>query len=229
MRKLTGSTWGANQKTLKTVYQGSVRPHLEYGATAWSTAAKTNLQSIDKVQNQALRIITGAMKSTPIAAMEEVTGVQPLKSRRDMKILLQAEKFKCQKEHPMKERFDKPSRSRIKRDNFVSQAKKLEKEHISHIPSKTIPPIHNKCKPWEDASLARVKIYTKIPQIFPGDVQSNIVKCNIARSHIYDRYPEEAWTHVYTDGSATRVVSNGGAGVIIFDPDREITKESIPT
>ena len=161
MRKLTGSTWGANQKTLKTVYQGSVRPHLEYGATAWSTAAKTNIQSIDKVQNQALRIITGSMKSTPIVAMEEVTGIQPLKSRRDMKILLQAEKFKCQKEHPMRERFDKPSRSRIQRDNFVSQAKKLEKEHISHLPSKTIPPTHNKCKPWEDSSLARVKIYKK--------------------------------------------------------------------
>ena len=103
MRKLTGSTWGANQKTLKTIYQGSVRPHLEYGAAAWSTAAKTNLQSIDKVQNQALRIITGAMKSTPIVAMEEITGIQSLKSRRDIKVLLQAEKFKCQKDHPMKE------------------------------------------------------------------------------------------------------------------------------
>ena len=76
MRKLTGSTWGANQKTLKTVYQGSVRPHLEYGATAWSTAAKTNLQSIDKVQNQALRIITGAIKSTPIVAMDTTTQKQ---------------------------------------------------------------------------------------------------------------------------------------------------------
>ena len=39
---------------------------------------KSNLQILDKVQNQALRIITGAMKSTPIAAMEEVTGIQPL-------------------------------------------------------------------------------------------------------------------------------------------------------
>ena len=60
-------------------------------------------------------------------------------------------------------------------------------------------------------------------------MQSNIVKCNIARSYIYDRYPEEAWTHVYTDGSATKAVSNGGAGVILFDPDREPVKEAIPT
>ena len=137
MRKLTGSTWGANEKTLKTVYQGSVRPHLEYGATAWSTAARTNLHSIDKVQNQALRIITGAMKSTPITAMEEVTGIQPLKTRRDMKILIQAEKFKCQQGHPMKERMNKLSRSRIQRENFVSKAKQLGKDHLSHLPPET--------------------------------------------------------------------------------------------
>ena len=54
MRKLTGSSWGANQKTLRTVYESTVRPHLEYGSTAWSTATKTSLQTVDKVQNQAL-------------------------------------------------------------------------------------------------------------------------------------------------------------------------------
>jgi len=33
----------------------------------------TNSHSLDKIQNQALRIITGAMKSTPIAFMEQTT------------------------------------------------------------------------------------------------------------------------------------------------------------
>ena len=31
MRKLAGSNWGANEKIIKSVYQGAVRPHLEYG------------------------------------------------------------------------------------------------------------------------------------------------------------------------------------------------------
>ena len=66
MRKLAGTTWGANEHILNTVYEGSVRPVLEYSSTVWSTTAKTNQQSLDKIQNQALRIITGAMKSTPI-------------------------------------------------------------------------------------------------------------------------------------------------------------------
>ena len=82
MRKLAGTSWGASEQILKTVYQGTVRPHLEYNSTAWSTTAKTNQQALDKVQNQALRIITGATKSTPISFMEKLTGIQPLQERR---------------------------------------------------------------------------------------------------------------------------------------------------
>ncbi|KAK7109286.1 hypothetical protein V1264_013353 [Littorina saxatilis] len=78
MRKLAGTSWRANGEILKRVYQGAVRPHLEYGSTAWSTAAKTHQQTMDRVQNQALRIITGSMRSTPIKTMEEVAAMQPL-------------------------------------------------------------------------------------------------------------------------------------------------------
>ena len=57
VRKLAGTKWCANEKILKSVYQGNVRQHLEYGSSAWMTAAKSHHQTLDKVQNQALRII----------------------------------------------------------------------------------------------------------------------------------------------------------------------------
>ena len=41
MRKLAGTKWGANEKILKSVYQGNVRPHLEYGSSSWMTAANS--------------------------------------------------------------------------------------------------------------------------------------------------------------------------------------------
>ena len=44
MRKLAGTTWGANEQILKTV-----RLVLEYNSTAWSTTANTNQQSLDKI------------------------------------------------------------------------------------------------------------------------------------------------------------------------------------
>ena len=88
MRKLAGTKWGANEKILKSVYQGNVRPHLEYGSSSWMTAAKTHHQTSDKVQNQALRIITGAMKSTPIQSMEDITNLPPLRKRRKCKAMI---------------------------------------------------------------------------------------------------------------------------------------------
>ncbi|KAK7107736.1 hypothetical protein V1264_015601 [Littorina saxatilis] len=107
MRKLAGTNWGASEKTMKTLYEGTVRPQLEYGAPAWSSACKSNLQALDKVQNQALRILTGAMRSTPIKTMESLTGVQPLITRRDTKTLIQAEKYKSLPKHPMNSRMEK--------------------------------------------------------------------------------------------------------------------------
>ena len=53
MRKLAGTQWGANKQILKSVYQGTVQPHLEYGSNSWMTAAKTHQNTLDKVQNQA--------------------------------------------------------------------------------------------------------------------------------------------------------------------------------
>ncbi|XP_053380085.1 uncharacterized protein LOC128548726 [Mercenaria mercenaria] len=87
LQKLAGTNLLAHQNILKTVYLWTIRPILEYGSSAWITAAKTNQQRLDKVQNQALRIITGALKSTPIKAMEDATVFPPLAKRRESKTL----------------------------------------------------------------------------------------------------------------------------------------------
>ena len=69
MRKLAGATWGASEKILKQVYQSTVRPNLEYGASAWMATAQTHQNTLGKVQNQALRIMTGSMRHAGIAKL----------------------------------------------------------------------------------------------------------------------------------------------------------------
>ena len=118
--KLAGTTWGANEKILKTVYQGTVRSHLEYGSTAWSTTSKSNQQAFDKVQNQTPRLITG---STQITEMERLTGIQPLGQRRDAKILMQAEQFMCMPNHLLKTRQEGLTKNRLKRSSFFMKAR----------------------------------------------------------------------------------------------------------
>ena len=76
---------------LKNVYIGTIRPHLDYGSTTCLSASKTSYYTLDKVQNQALRLITGSIRSTQIKFREEITAIQPLNKRRDMRIMIQAE------------------------------------------------------------------------------------------------------------------------------------------
>ena len=92
---------------------------------AWGTTAKSNFDSISKVQNQATRIILGAMKTTPVQGLESTTGLQSLEDRRDGKILTQAAKFERSEDHPMRQRMAKQNRGRLKRGNFVQQSRAI--------------------------------------------------------------------------------------------------------
>ena len=58
--------------------------------------------------------------------------------------------------------------------------------------------------------------------------QDNTIKCSLTQAMIAERYPEEAWIHAYTDGSATDAVKNEGAGVYVKFPEGEVQSASIP-
>ena len=229
MRKISGTTWGANERILKTVYSQGIRPHLEYGSAAWSSAANTNLQALDKVQNQALRVMTGAMKSTPIAQMEKTTNIQPLKERRETKILQQAEKYMCSVNNPMKERMEDLARGRLQRSSFVHQAKRLRRQHAQEIPENLQPLSHiPEVTPWRDTNI-RVKVKTTIPGVYSRDQQSNVEKRVATMATIEESYPASSWIRVYTDGSAENATKNGGAGIYIEYPDSTRKSSSIST
>ena len=69
LRKLAGTQWSAAETVLRNVYIGKIRPHQGYKSTTLSSAIYT----LDKAHNQALRLITRSMKSTPIRVMETNT------------------------------------------------------------------------------------------------------------------------------------------------------------
>ena len=75
LRKLAGTQWGAAETVLRNIYIGTIRPHLEYGSTTLSSTSKSAIYTLYNVQNPALRLITGSMKSTPIRVMEETTTI----------------------------------------------------------------------------------------------------------------------------------------------------------
>ena len=75
---LATTKWGANKSTLRHIYLGYVRSAMDYALPIQAIASKANRESLDKIQNQSLRLICGGMRSTPSAACEIDTNVEPL-------------------------------------------------------------------------------------------------------------------------------------------------------
>ena len=55
-------------------------------------------------------MMVGAMRSSPLSAMETVTGLQPIEDRQEIKVLTQPAKFKRLRDHPILERMNQPTR-----------------------------------------------------------------------------------------------------------------------
>ena len=140
MKKLAGTDWGAHHSILKKTYTSYVRPTLEYGSTAWGTAAKTNTHKLDKVQNIGMRIMTGALKTTPIRAMEEASALVSMDERREAKILTQITKIEALERHPLKPKlYNMGKKNRLKRTHFIQEAKNLKKKYqIENITIETV-------------------------------------------------------------------------------------------
>lgn len=82
MKSLAGVKWGADPKILKLLYISTVRSHFDYGCMFYRNANNSLLRKLDVLQNKALRIITGAMMSSPINSLEVEAGIVPLFIRR---------------------------------------------------------------------------------------------------------------------------------------------------
>ena len=132
VKKLAGTKWEANMKILTQVYTATVRPHMEYASSAWSSAAKTNLDQLIKTQNAGLRKITGGMKTTPISELERTTGLLSLGERREEKLLCQSEKMKRLPSHPLHSKFEAPTKNRLKRQSPNHLVKALQQKHRIH-------------------------------------------------------------------------------------------------
>ena len=163
LKKLAGTIWGANENIMKTVYQGTVRPHLEYGSLAWATAASTNQQILNKVQNQTLQIITGA------------------------------EKYRSLPNHPMNKRLQNPVQNRLKRTSFVQESRKLKKQHLNHIMSAdalSLDPTSQSLLSNEGPT--ELEIRTNIPALASRDEQNDPCRKALTLAMIHERCPKKS-------------------------------------
>ena len=215
LRKLTGTQWVLQKKVLRNRYIRTIRPHLEYGSTTLSSASKSAIYTLDKVQNQALQLITTFMKYTPIRVMEETTAIQPLSKIRDIRNIIQAERYKCSPSHPMSKRLDVLTKHQIKRESFIHKDNNLKKTYNNNNIKTVqctyaIPPMSS------DYTNRSLTIRKTTPTVTRD--QEDTSKILLTLSHIDDRQ-RTIWT---TFRWSTGAASGGTPDACYLDAERLI-------
>ena len=105
-RCITGTFGGADRATLLRLYRSIVLPIIEYGAVVYAGGTEKTLQSLEAAQNSFVRIALGAMKTSPIAALQVESNVPPLSIRRRELSLRYVIKIKQFPEHASRRAID---------------------------------------------------------------------------------------------------------------------------
>lgn len=82
LRSLSGVWWGSHPYSQKLIYNAIVRSHFDYGCFLLDPCNKSALEKLNKVQAKCLRVILGAMRSSPKNALQVECVDPPLHLRR---------------------------------------------------------------------------------------------------------------------------------------------------
>ena len=79
MRKLK---FKLDRRSLQIIYFTFIRPILEYADVVWNNCTQYEVNELEKIQNEAARIVTGATKLVSINTLMQETGWETLSNRR---------------------------------------------------------------------------------------------------------------------------------------------------
>ena len=225
VKRLAGTNWGAEKSVLRQLYIGFIRAKLDYCSSIQPIANKGSLQEMDKIQNQGLRLICGAMRSTPIAACEIETNIEPLDIRRNRSAIEAVERYhRAEPDHPNRKLVEnwKPAK-RIQQQSPIEISAEKSKQYYL--------PTNRKCEkryqasnPWDSSIDAEIR--TTLIDSTVNKTTSPIIRKSTALETI-DSYPKTA-VQAFTDGSAFKATVFAGFGAHLKFPDGSFENLSEP-
>ena len=177
MKAISTIKYGASKKILRLFYTSYIRPKISYAGMLFKDACNSNLGPLQKLQNECLRLILGAWKTTPIVSLEAETQIMPLN------LYLQNMSSKYYLRSLYKPDLDNGSIRKLKEKNerYLMQCK------LPNI-QKSPTPLISTIPPWQSMSLY-------IQEHLPAEAESNV---NFSE-YVTQTFPDHLY--VYTDGS----------------------------
>ena len=84
MKTLSGVKWGSSSQSQLCFYKIYIRSLINYGAGIYNSASNSQLKKLDTIQNAAIRIALGALRSTPTDALHIESGLLRLEMLREI-------------------------------------------------------------------------------------------------------------------------------------------------
>ena len=191
---------------------------MEYSLALQTISSQTTQQSVDKIQNHALRFISGALKSTPTASCEVHTDVEPLRLRREAAVVETVERYKRQeKGHPNRQLVEAPRPpQRIKKKSILAIADSLKEKYVLPEERESVSLFDINHEPFVQRWEPKIKqhLHENI-----GKKESDTLNLMNTALRTINKYPDE-WIHIYTDGSASQGTTNAGCGSPLQFPDQ---------
>ena len=103
LRVISAQGWGADFYILRRLYETLICSKMDYAGFLYSSASRTVLQILDRIQYAAARIMLGVLKCTPVVGLEAEAHLLPLAHRRRKLLISYAARVCTIPSHPCRE------------------------------------------------------------------------------------------------------------------------------
>ncbi|XP_035222338.1 uncharacterized protein LOC118195185 [Stegodyphus dumicola] len=167
---------------------------MTYCFEALITAPQSVVNKLEVMQNYALRLITGVVKTSPIDAMLLLIGNKPFRDIMKMSALVLYEKLLRMEDPYWRDYAVKPRKLKTQ---YGSIQKILDMKKDLEIPG-NIQPLLTTRNPSE---VINVEVNARPSRNHPKrDAAPSVLKC-LSLETIATRYPPVQWLNIFTDGS----------------------------
>jgi ribonuclease HI len=225
LRAISRVWWGSHPETMKLLYVTLVRSHLDYGCQFMDPLPEYLSLKLQKIQSKCLRMILGAMRSSPINSLQVECAEMPLHFRRELmisKFLIKKKNCDSQmlfsKIETLFKIYSSQGRLRSKAPpNICTYFQRISSLNLS-FPQTSLPMFSI---PFQ-AIIFRPNTFKSmgIDRSASQWNDSSINQC--FASEVYERWPN--YTKVFTDGSK---LPEGICGAAVFIPERQIERKFI--
>ncbi|GFV53256.1 probable RNA-directed DNA polymerase from transposon X-element [Trichonephila clavipes] len=213
LKVLSNTSWGADRPSLLRVYQAIVLSRIDYGCVAYGSACNSTLQKLDPVHHMALRICSGAFRTSPVQSLYVNCHQLPLDLRRRKLSLAYYFKILSVPSHPLQNVYMSTSMKRLydARPSNIRPFMDRMKLHISEL---DLPNVRIQQRnlflfqPWNTPRFHYINPFATYSK-------STVAPVVFQRVFAYHRSQYSRYSAIYTDGS--KRADYVGCGVVIED------------